>query len=72
MKRVTGIGGIFFKTDNAEESREWYRKHLGIASGQYGGTFKWRHGEDGTSLATQHGALLGAIQPIMNPVKRIS
>lgn len=45
MKRVTGIGGIFFKAENPKETREWYKKHLGINSGEYGGTFEWRHAE---------------------------
>lgn len=43
MKRVTGIGGVFFKTDKPEETKQWYKRHLGIKSGQYGGTFEWRH-----------------------------
>lgn len=46
MKRVTGIGGIFFKSSNPEKTKEWYKKHLGINSDQYGGTFEWRHAED--------------------------
>ena len=46
MKRVTGIGGIFFKSKNPEQTKEWYRKHLGIKSTKYGGTFEWRHAED--------------------------
>lgn len=46
MKRVTGIGGIFFKSEDPESTKNWYRKHLGIKSGQYGGTFEWRHAED--------------------------
>ncbi|MBS4027303.1 MAG: VOC family protein [Ignavibacteriales bacterium] len=41
MNRVTGIGGIFFKCDNPEQQKEWYRKHLGIESDQYGATFEW-------------------------------
>ena len=32
MKRVTGIGGMFFKSDNPDKLCEWYRKHLSIAS----------------------------------------
>lgn len=47
MKRVTGIGGIFFKCKNPKKTKEWYQKHLGINSGEYGGTFEWRHAEDG-------------------------
>ncbi len=48
MKRVTGIGGVFLKADDPEATRDWYRKHLGIRSGQYGGTFEWRHANDET------------------------
>jgi len=43
MKRVTGIGGIFFKGQNAEQLRSWYREHLGIeAEGDSGFAFEWR------------------------------
>ena len=42
MKRVTGIGGIFFKTKDPEKTKAWYNKHLGIESDQYGGQFVWR------------------------------
>ena len=30
MKRVTGIGGIFFKSDDPKSLYAWYEKHLGI------------------------------------------
>ena len=46
MKRVTGIGGLFFKSNNPKETKEWYKRHLGIDSGEYGGIFEWRHAED--------------------------
>lgn len=42
MKRVTGIGGVFFKTKDPEKLKEWYTRHLGIQSDQYGATFNWR------------------------------
>lgn len=45
-KRVTGIGGVFLKAKDPKSTRDWYRKHLGIESGKYGGTFEWRHAED--------------------------
>lgn len=41
-QRVIGIGGIFLKADNPEATKSWYKKHLGIQSGQYGGTFEWK------------------------------
>lgn len=45
-KRVTGIGGIFFKTKNPEEIKGWYNKHLGLDTDQYGTCFEWRQADD--------------------------
>jgi predicted enzyme related to lactoylglutathione lyase len=42
MKRVTGIGGIFFKCEDPEMTKKWYHEHLGIQSDQYGTSFEWR------------------------------
>ena len=42
MKRVTGIGGIFFKAQDAEALQAWYKRHLGIDVQEWGGTaFTW-------------------------------
>jgi predicted enzyme related to lactoylglutathione lyase len=48
MKRVTGIGGIFFKCKDPEKTKEWYKKHLGVDAGQYGASFEWFRSSDGT------------------------
>jgi predicted enzyme related to lactoylglutathione lyase len=37
MKRVVGIGGVFFKAKNPEKLREWYRDHLGFSLKEWGG-----------------------------------
>jgi predicted enzyme related to lactoylglutathione lyase len=42
MKRVTGLGGIFFKADDPDGLRDWYGKHLGLGTDEYGASFKWR------------------------------
>lgn len=47
-KRVNGIGGIFFKSENPEELKKWYSKHLGLQTDEYGTTFEWRQSEDST------------------------
>jgi catechol 2,3-dioxygenase-like lactoylglutathione lyase family enzyme len=39
MKRVTGIGGIFFKTKNPKSTKEWYAKHLGFNTDEWGAAF---------------------------------
>jgi len=42
-KRVTGVGGVFFKSDDAVAAREWYATHLGLSRDKYGTTFEWRY-----------------------------
>lgn len=42
MKRVTSIGGIFFKCDDPKAQRDWYANHLGLVTDDYGTTFEWR------------------------------
>jgi hypothetical protein len=39
MKRVTGIGGIFFKAKDAPALQAWYKRHLGIDVQEY--PFSW-------------------------------
>jgi predicted enzyme related to lactoylglutathione lyase len=46
MKRVTGIGGIFFHAKDPVLLRDWYKKHLGIDVQEWGGTaFLWADGD---------------------------
>ena len=44
--RIVGIGGIFFKSANRDQMREWYAKHLGL--GGKGGEIMlpWREHDD--------------------------
>ncbi len=46
MKKVTGIGGIFFKCKDPNKMKDWYRDHLGLNTNEYGATFDWRQDED--------------------------
>ena len=47
MKRVTGIGGIFFKASDPAAMQAWYKRHLGIDVQSWGGAaFDWSD-EDG-------------------------
>jgi len=42
MKRVTGLGGIFFKAKDPKALSEWYRQHLGMDVSEWGGVvFRW-------------------------------
>lgn len=46
MKRVTGIGGIFFKCKDPGKMKQWYQTHLGFGSEAYGTKFEWREEAD--------------------------
>lgn len=41
--KVTGIGGIFFFTENPKETREWYAQNLGLDVNDWGSTFESRN-----------------------------
>ena len=41
-KKVTGIGGVFFKCKDPENMRDWYRDCLGLVTNEYGSTFEFR------------------------------
>ena len=43
MARITGIGGVFFKSRNdSRELARWYQKHLGMSLESFGGAvLKW-------------------------------
>lgn len=45
-KRVTGIGGIFFKCKDPKKMNEWYSTHLGLNTNKYGSVFEWKQAGD--------------------------
>ena len=44
--RARAIGGVFFRSANPEETRNWYARHLGLAIDAYGTNFAWRHKDE--------------------------
>ena len=46
MKKVTGIGGVFFKSKDPKAINEWYKTHLGLNTTPYGASFEWRQLDD--------------------------
>lgn len=47
-KKVTGIGGIFFKCKDPKKLKEWYKTNLGLQTDKYGTVFEWYQGADST------------------------
>ncbi len=46
-----GIGGVFFRTDNVQQSKAWYKKYLGMPTNDYGATLRWRTADSDTQHA---------------------
>jgi len=44
--RIIGIGGVFFKSANRDQMREWYSKHLGLTDKGQGAMLPWREHDD--------------------------
>lgn len=46
MGRVTGLGGVFFKSADPERLYWWYESHLGLKREEGGVMFRWRENDD--------------------------
>ncbi|WP_346859309.1 VOC family protein [uncultured Draconibacterium sp.] len=46
MKKVAGIGGVFFKTNDPEKMKDWYSKNLGLVTNEYGSVFEFRKSDE--------------------------
>ena len=55
-KRVTGLGGFFFKSSDPNRIKKWYGKHLGLPIDQYGCSFWWKN-EEGQRCSTHWGPM---------------
>jgi predicted enzyme related to lactoylglutathione lyase len=69
-KRVTGVGGVFFKSANPTALKEWYREHLHIESGDHGALFKWRQDEDPDKPGYTAWSIFPDDTAYFNPAKR--
>jgi len=46
MKKVSGIGGVFFKCKDPQKVKDWYAKNLGVVGDEYGVNFEWIQADD--------------------------
>lgn len=69
MKRVTGLGGIFFKAKDPKALGDWYRRHLGMDVSEWGGVaFRWADDSPhGTTIWSPFKADTGYMAPSTAP-----
>ena len=72
MKRVTGIGGVFFKSKDPKALGAWYKTHLGLNVEEWGGAaFRWKGPDNpeggGTTIWNPFAADTGYFAPSTAP-----
>lgn len=53
FRKVTGLGGIFFKCKDPKQLRQWYKTNLGLKVNPYGSVFEWRQADGSGKGFTQ-------------------
>jgi predicted enzyme related to lactoylglutathione lyase len=70
MKRVTGIGGIFFNAKDPVAMRAWYKQHLGVDVLEWGGAvFNWADEEGKPTGGMTVWSINGADTTLYEPSK---
>jgi predicted enzyme related to lactoylglutathione lyase len=69
MKRVTGLGGVFFQADDPEKLYQWYEKHLGIQREPHGqgAMMHWRENDNPERRGATVWALFEKRTPYFEP-----
>ncbi|MEZ5084220.1 MAG: VOC family protein [Bacteroidales bacterium] len=44
--KVTGLGGVFFTSENPKDLKKWYEENLGLPCDEYGHLFRWKQSDD--------------------------
>lgn len=70
IPKVTGIGGIFFKTPDPEASRAWYEKNLGLAVNQWGSSFESRNANRPEEINYLQWSPMSDTTDYLNPSKK--
>jgi predicted enzyme related to lactoylglutathione lyase len=69
-KRVTGIGGIFFKCKDPKAMKQWYGEHLGLQTDDYGTNFEWRQADNPDKKGFSQWSTMSESTKHMEPSKK--
>ena len=69
-KRVSGIGGVFFKCKEPVKMREWYSKHLGLVTNEYGSLFEFRNSDEPEKLNYLQWSTFSQTSKYMDPSEK--
>lgn len=69
-KKVTGVGGIFFKCADPDKMRDWYGRHLGLKTNEYGSLFEFRLADEPDKQAYLQWSTFSANTKYFEPSKK--
>ncbi|MEM7101747.1 MAG: VOC family protein [Bacteroidota bacterium] len=67
--KITGIGGLFFKSKDPDKLKQWYTETLGLETDQYGKSFKWRDYDDPDKTGLTQWSIFSADTKYFDPCK---
>ncbi|MEO6978595.1 MAG: VOC family protein, partial [Mucilaginibacter sp.] len=70
MKKVTGLGGVFFKCNDPKAMNDWYVKNLGLPASTYGTTFEWVDADDPSKKGSTSWCTFPADTKYFNPSEK--
>ncbi len=70
MKKVTGLGGIFFKCNDPKGMNDWYAKNLGLPVNEWGTMFDWLDADDPSKKGTTVWTTFPADTKYFNPSEK--
>jgi predicted enzyme related to lactoylglutathione lyase len=65
--KITGLGGVFFKSKDPDKLKQWYRKNLRLEIDHYGHLFKWRDYKEPDKLGHTQWGIFSQDTDYMNP-----
>jgi predicted enzyme related to lactoylglutathione lyase len=68
--KVTGIGGVFFKSENPAELKKWYTNNLHFPIDEYGHPFAWRQLEDPKKIGYTQWSVFEKDTEYLKPAKK--
>jgi predicted enzyme related to lactoylglutathione lyase len=70
MKKVTGLGGIFFKCKDPKGMNDWYAQNLGLPVNKWGTKFDWLQADDPSKKGTTAWSTFPADTKYFNPSEK--
>lgn len=70
IPRITGIGGIFFFSDNPAETKAWYNKNLGLEVDEYGAVFEFRNSNNPNQINYLRWGIIENGSTYLNPSEK--